>query len=440
LAIRKRTSKSVAKRHDLDYFKKGSPIRLWQWRLSAVALIIAGLWLIGILTERNATAFSSGPVSAPHAVFGQKCDSCHKPVIPGAGWLPVIGAKHNVPDSACESCHQVGPHHADTAVGTKSCSSCHIEHIGAMHLAAAPVKGCTQCHANLELRNASPSVAAHIDSFTKGHPDFHPLRAASEEIKQAAFGLKFNHEVHLKKDLAAAGGGKTTLQCSYCHRISDMGERGTAESGHMAEVDFEKSCRSCHTLEFDKRVAEKTPHTDAATVLKFVQEKMSSVAPGDTAALGSAEAILFRQGCALCHTVGGSEAIPKVVAASFGVPNTLPSKQVLTAISEAPTIGPSKQPDRFFSAAIFSHSAHSAVQCEECHVAARSSVNGTDLLLPGIATCQRCHDGQSNPQGALPSGHAESGCSLCHTYHEGGRMHGDHDVPTFKIDELVPSR
>jgi hypothetical protein len=425
LAIRKRTSKSVAKRHNLDYFKKGSPIRVWQWRLAAVALIIAFLWIIGLTTDRNANAFSAGPVSAPHAVFAQKCDTCHKPVIPGAGWLPVIGARHNVPDSACESCHQVGPHHADTSVGTKSCSSCHLEHIGAMHLASAPVKGCTQCHANLELRNAAvPTVAAHIDSFTKGHPDFRPLRVASEEIRTSAFGLKFDHSAHLKADLTGPNGTKTTLHCEACHRLSDMGERGTAMSGHMAEVDYDRSCRSCHSLEFDKRVSEQAPHTDAATVLKFVQEKMATAAPGDDASLVKAETIVFRDKCALCHTVSGASLLPRAISTSF----------------EVPTVAPSKQPDRFFSAAIFSHSAHGAVQCEECHAQALTSTDGKDLLLPGIKTCQRCHDGQSNPQGALPAGHAESGCSLCHTYHEGGRLHGDGTVPTFRIDELVRGR
>jgi hypothetical protein len=420
LAIRKRTSKSVAKRHDLDYFKKGSPIRLWQWRLALVALIAAAIWL-AFSTSRNATAFSAGPVSAPHAVFGQKCDTCHKPVIPGAGWLPVIGARHNVPDSACLSCHQVGPHHADVATGTKSCSSCHIEHIGAMHLASAPVKGCTQCHANLETRGGLPTVATHIESFTHGHPDFRALRDASAETRDAAFGLKFDHEDHLKKNLTGPYGIKTTLDCASCHTISDMGVRGTAESGRMAPVDFDRSCRSCHSLEFDRRVVEQTPHTDAATVLGFVQEKMAFVAPGDDAALVSAETIVFREKCALCHTVAGAEDLPR-------------------ALATVPAIAPAKQPERFFTAAIFSHSAHGAVQCFECHTAALASTSGKDLLLPGIATCQRCHDGQSNPQGPLPAGHAESGCSLCHTYHEGGRQHAAKTSPAFRIDELIPSR
>ena len=112
MAIRKRTTKSVAKRHDLDYFKKGSPIRLWQWYLAAAALVIAVVW-VSASSLRSAQAFSAGPISNSHEVFGQKCEVCHVPVVSGAGWVPVIGNRRHVPDSACQSCHQAGPHHAD---------------------------------------------------------------------------------------------------------------------------------------------------------------------------------------------------------------------------------------------------------------------------------------------------------------------------------------
>lgn len=421
--IRKRTSKSVARRHDLNYFKKGSPIRNWQWRIAVFALVAALLWL-GLSSWRSAGAFSAGPVAAPHAVFGQKCETCHTPVIRGAGWLPVIGARHHVPDSACLSCHQVGPHHAQAATETKKCSTCHIEHVGAMHMASAPVSGCTQCHADLQTNGRPPAVATRIESFTKGHPEFRVLRAASVEVRAAAYGLKFDHKEHLAKDLVGPNGSVVTLECASCHRLSEHGERGTEWSGRMAPVDFDRSCRSCHSLEFDKRTAEQAPHADAATVLKFVQAKMESVAPHDEAALVNAETIVFRQKCALCHTVSGSGTLPRAVSTPLQVP----------------AIAPARQPERFFSAAIFSHNAHGAVQCVECHAAALGSSSGKDNLLPGIATCQRCHDGQSNPQGTVGAGHAESGCSLCHEYHEGGRMHPDHMTPAYRIEELTRGR
>ena len=424
MAIRKRTTKLLARRHDLDYFKKGSPIRLWQWRLAAVLLIAAALW-IALTSWRSSNAFSAGPMSASHAVFGQRCETCHVPVVRGVGWMPVIGARRKVPDNACLSCHQVGPHHAEVSGSTAACSTCHVEHVGAHNLAFSPVRGCTQCHSDLGAHLVAahqPQVATHIVSFVQGHPDFRPLSNVDPQVRDAAFGLKFNHEEHLK-ELATPEGGDRHLTCANCHTLSDLGERGTARTGRMQPVDFDRSCRSCHTLDFDRRIHEQAPHADSATVLHFVQEKMSVAAPGDGTALVKAEAIVFRDKCALCHTVSGVSLLPRALDASF----------------EAPVIAPARQPVHFFPSSVFSHSAHDAVQCTECHASALASNSGKDLLLPGIAVCQKCHDGQSNPQGTLPVGHAESGCALCHDYHEGGRQHGRINSTAFTINDLLSS-
>ncbi|MGA2871307.1 MAG: cytochrome c3 family protein [Verrucomicrobiota bacterium] len=83
-----------------------------------------------------------------------------------------------------------------------------------------------------------------------------------------------------------------------------------------------------------------------------------------------------------------------------------------------PQIEPSSQPQHWFADAAFSHTAHQYLECADCHQKALTSSNGSDLLMPRIATCRRCHDGQSSPQGPpVRTGHAESGCFLCHLYH-----------------------
>jgi hypothetical protein len=452
MAIRKRTTKLLAKRHDLNYFKKGSPIRMWQWRLAVVSLVAAVVWIIAS-SVHSAQAFSSGPISSSHAVFGQKCETCHKPVIEGASFLPVgFGSARKVPDSACESCHTVGLHHANQTVATKQCSTCHIEHVGAMHLAAAPVAGCTQCHANLEVKNVPASIATNIQGFTKGHPDFRVLRTASPELREAAYGLKYNHAVHMKKDLTGPNNSKITLQCSYCHQVEDPAGKDSAHSGRMANVSFERSCQSCHSLDFSTKVKEQAPHAEAAKALAFVQTKMAEAAPGDKAALLKAETILFRGKCALCHTVSNINDLPGMAlpTPNGGAPTFMSSTQARfvnasfdsSGSISTPMIAPSHAPQRFFSAALFSHTAHNTVQCEECHTQALTSVSGKDNLMPNIAVCQKCHDGQSRPQGpALSSGHAESGCSLCHEYHETLKVQlhtgtNDGHQPAFRIDQL----
>ena len=450
MAIRKRTTKLLAKRHDLNYFKKGSPIRTWQFKLALVAIIAAVAW-IALSSAHSAQAFSSGPISSSHAVFGQKCEACHKPAIAGAGFLPVgFGSARSVPDSACESCHTVGLHHANQTVASKQCSTCHIEHVGAMHLATAPVSGCTQCHANLEVRNMPASVATHINGFTKGHPDFRALRTASPEVRAAAFGLKFNHADHLKKDLTGnPNGEKVTLHCEYCHQVEDPAGRDSAHSGRMANVSFERSCQSCHSLDFSAKVNAQAPHAEATKSLEFLRARMQEIAPGDRTALVKAETILFRQKCALCHTVGNIDALPTTAitnrlnnSGAIFVNASFSPAELQSALSETPTIAPSHAPQRFFSAALFSHTSHNTVQCEECHAAALTSSSGNDLLMPNIGTCQRCHDGQSRPQGpALSDGHAESGCSLCHEYHETLKAElktgilGENNA-AFRIDQL----
>lgn len=454
MALRKRTTKLLAKRHDLSYFKKGSPIRTWQFKLALVAIVAAIAW-IGISASRSAAAFSSGPISSSHAVFGQKCETCHKPLVAGAGLLPVIGGTHHVPDSACKSCHTVGLHHAGQTVSTKQCSTCHIEHVGAMHLATAPVSGCTQCHANLEVRTAPASIATHIDTFTKGHPDFRALRTATPEIREAAFGLKYNHAVHLKKDLTGPNSTKVTLQCSYCHQVEDPAGRDSAHSGRMANVSFERSCQSCHSLDFSAKVKEQAPHAEASKALEFVRAKMAEAAPGDKASLLKADTILFRAKCALCHNVSNIDDLPGIAVptpnggaptfVSSAAPRFANAGLETSAAISTPVIGPSHAPSRFFSAALFNHTSHNTIQCEECHVAALTSTSGKDLLMPNIKTCQRCHDGQSRPQGpALSNGHAESGCSLCHEYHETLKAElktgtGTPMPTAFRIDQLTNS-
>lgn len=471
MATRQRTSKSVAKRHDLNYFKRGSGVRKWQWRIAAVALAVTLIALGFSASRKGAAMFSQGPMSSAHAVFGERCEACHRPVTALTAWPIRLAARHHVPDSACLGCHVAPPHHAQEVAFTPHCGSCHIEHQGAMRLAATAENTCTQCHAKLTTRSgAAHDVATGIYSFTRGHPDFRALRTASEVDRSAAFGLKFNHAAHLENWLRGPNGASVQLVCGDCHRTPIEGAKwrfedssgtkqladvsvpavGSADPrigvavdlllhpadgrARMSPARYRETCSGCHTLEFDEHIPAEVPHAAVSAVHNFVVEQLTAYAnahpgvvqremkswqqtgvlpqqmPGPAprtprewiaARVVRSETILWRAKCNLCHTVSGRAAA-----------RTSSMEQGL------PRIEPSHQPLRFFANASFSHGAHQAVKCEECHSKAITSTSGRDLLMPSVAVCQRCHDGLSRPQGpALAAGHAESGCFLCHTYH-----------------------
>ncbi len=331
MSIRQRTTKLIARRHDLNYFKRGSKLRMWQWGLAAVALVAAIAWFSGSTFVHGNSTFSAGPMSASHAVIGQKCELCHIPLVKSTGFSPSLGLRRKVPDSACLSCHNVAAHHPTMTTESPSCSSCHREHVGAMHLAAVADQGCTQCHAALTVSSGVLKVAAKINGFAKDHPEFRELRMASATDRAAAFSLKFNHEAHLKPGLRGPHGVQT-LECVSCHQPSlDADGRG---SHGMAPVTFEKSCRSCHSLEFDTHVNAEAPHVAPAEVRAFVASSIKDYAaahpqevaeeirrwPAEAALPGRAmmpppkttaewianrtdhaEAILWRGKCVLCH-------------------------------------------------------------------------------------------------------------------------------------------
>jgi hypothetical protein len=277
------------------------------------------------------------------------------------------------------------------------------------------------------------SVAAVIHSFATGHPDFRPLRFASKPDRDAAFALKFSHAEHMKVGLAGPH-GKVTLECSTCHAatMESAGFHAGRQRAAMAPVTFEKDCRSCHTLQFDAHLTVEAPHAEPAKVRAFVTQQITDFAQAHPQVVADeirrwpasaplpekssvpaprtqqewianriihAERILWREKCGLCHLQTGAD-IPESVDAPL------------------PVIAHYQQPQRWLRSAIFSHAAHQAVACQDCHTKALSSANGTDVLMPSIATCRTCHDGATSPQGpAIKAGHAESGCFLCHVYH-----------------------
>jgi hypothetical protein len=63
--------------------------------------------------------------------------------------------------------------------------------------------------------------------------------------------------------------------------------------------------------------------------------------------------------------------------------------------------------------ALFNHAAHQTTPCTDCHHARESKLS-SDVLMPVIAECRTCHQGE-HATTALPST-----CIMCHVYHRDG--------------------
>ncbi|MHB8753591.1 MAG: cytochrome c3 family protein [Candidatus Acidiferrales bacterium] len=436
---RPRTAKKLAQRIELSYFKRAHPLRRWRFILSVALPAIAIAWLAVAGVSKNRSPYSMGPVSAPHAFFGQKCFACHV--------ADTVSFRHPVTDQSCLVCHDGPIHHADQ-VFTPSCSSCHVEHQGHIRLTAVRDSSCTQCHADLTTRAGAPHFVRSVLSFAR-HPEFAPLRA---NFKNPGT-VKFSHAAHLAPNLIGPDGRRVKLACDDCHRpgaprgswrygqpgveavtfsggglytpgsaaISSSFHSSTAaqkrvELASMAPSTYANACFSCHPLQFDARFADSVPHDKPTIVHGFLVKKFQDYASAHPDAMrqlaalprlpgmavqqqahltrdewvaeqvSASEDLLWRKTCAECHTMnflGGSS---------------------------LPTIAPSRITKRWLPHANFSHDAHRMVTCVSCHATIASSHLTADVNIPSVRVCQECHAARASA--------APAGCFECHTYHD----------------------
>ena len=168
---RTRTTKAVAQRIDLNYFKRATPFKRAKLWLAILAPVVALVWIGWHFFGHDDRVYSSGRLSGAHAVLEKQCAACHGQL---AGGFSATAA-----DSACLACHD-GPAHHETAAKTEklACAECHVEHHGRLDLAATRNQSCAQCHGNLAAGIATTGFAKHIRSFEDGHPEFAVLRPA----------------------------------------------------------------------------------------------------------------------------------------------------------------------------------------------------------------------------------------------------------------------
>jgi Cytochrome c7 and related cytochrome c len=434
---RVRTTKNLAKRMDLQYFKQAHPLRTWRLWLSILVPVVAVGWFAAQRINSQ-KIYSSGPLSASHAVFGKQCNVCHVTT------LGFFRAK--VSDDACSKCHEAPAHHADKVAFTVSCGSCHIEHRGSLRLASTEDASCTQCHADLRTRSGNQQYARVVKDFDKEHPEFAALRPGARDPGQ----IKLNHYGHLRPGLAGPT-GPVQMDCQDCHRITMDGAwpyampqpvsqsasmsadlKHSRSQDYMLPILYANQCAACHVkdLQFDKRFDQAAPHNKPEVVQAFLIQKYADYFASHPGALSEAVAperilpgkfklplpvphnrqewidqqvmladrLLFDKGCKLCHVM------------AEGQPTEGKTTDGKTPL---PVVAKSSIPARWFLHAEFNHDSHRLLTCTACHTRTPESRETTDILLPGIASCRSCHEDNGARHDA-----ASGRCSECHSYHD----------------------
>lgn len=436
---RVRTTKTLAKRIDLQYFSRPHAFRRWRLWLS-LAIPVAALSWFASQRATGQKVYSSGPLSFSHAVLSKRCEVCH---VTQAGVF-----REEVTDQACLRCHDAPAHHPSKATFTPACGSCHLEHKGSVRLASTIDASCTQCHGNLQTRTGTVEYVRDIQNFDHQHPEFSALRPGATDPGQ----VKLNHYAHLRPNLAGPN-GPVQMDCHDCHRLAGMqgtwpyaGPQATlaqvsVQTGdtnpvqkmqadirpsqardYMAPILYATQCAGCHVkdLQFDKRFDQAAPHDKPEVVQAFLIQKYGEYFATHPGALSEpiapermlpgkfkaplpvphnrqewidlqvmlADRLLFDKGCKLCHVMmEGNGLLPAVAKSSI--------------------------PARWLPHADFDHNSHRMLTCTSCHTRTPDSKQTADILLPGIASCRSCHQDRGVRHDA-----ASARCSECHSYHD----------------------
>lgn len=348
-------------------------------------------------------------------------------------------------DENCLACHKDKDFHQPNMAVEFACHTCHQEHQGSGFIPQVTSDKCLSCHASADLMGKSRQLAGNVNphafpasitksnvphpslgrpkdgytqlirEFSDGHPEFRLIR---DKVKDENT-LKFNHSVHMKLGEIPERNGKS-LACADCHESDAKGE-------YQLPITYEKNCASCHALQFDAETPDLVlPHGDPFYVRSFLRslsiqyEEHARSAKGislreplknyvDAKRTGVEKtyqtgeflerAVFFANmkgdvpggrrapfaGCATCHDVSQS-------------PDD----------NGAPVIAKVAAPNRWFDVGKFNHEMHKkGMECLDCH-AVMDSTETSDLNLPSIKSCVKCHS---------PEGGIDHRCVRCHDYH-----------------------
>jgi hypothetical protein len=341
---------------------------------------------------------------------------------------------------------------------------------------------CTRCHSDLgaHVQGGNPQYENRITGFATDHPPFR-LGAAGARKQLGEAGdpgkLRFNHKAHLTpgarydpqdsrgwalKDIQdrelreryrrqqpekKSDEALVVLSCASCHQL-DAGDAPPPGPGQslprrtegdtMLPVHYDQHCKACHPLTFRHDLpGAPVPHLlqppavnrflwgaiAERDVKRLAPKGSSRPLPGENlsrlekqareavrSGVAHLEGFLYQDdlrkakqyvyegkaACGLCHYFEPQNGIERA------------PERVL----------PTNVPEVWFPHAKFSHRAHRAVECSQCHGGADKSTVHTDVLLPGVDNCKACH-APARVENGQPKGGARHDCVTCHSFHNG---------------------
>lgn len=260
-----------------------------------------------------------------------------------------------------------------------------------------------------------PTIVNMIFDFGQSHPDWAVLRGDRED----AATVKFNHARHMdagnanvQEALQAHGqqaraierlaDGQLSLTCASCHQPDAQGR-------YMKPISFEQHCVACHEQNLIQIGPRRAVHGNVSELIEQVnRELLASVLKenllhppdkaveeleididGEISRDRHKEFDRVLNGCGKCHYSAAIERPKRPRGAPFEL--------------ASPAI-----PQRWLERSVFSHEAHRALTCLECHAQATTGTETSDIMLPSIDSCRACH---------APEVGVRSDCVLCHVYH-----------------------
>jgi hypothetical protein len=387
---RRRTTRTLASRIELDYYRRPHWMRAWRARVSATAFALPLLFFGGLVSTGDERALSPGTLSAFHEAFAERCEACHTP------WA-------GVEDASCATCHR-GEQHHESQEFRPSCASCHREHGAELSIASPHDAHCTQCHADLTVagRRQSLRFARHVESFAL-HPEFAFLR---ERIADPG-AVKLNHQKHLALEMP---GLSRKMLCSDCHRPDATGRL-------MQPIAYARDCAACHELSLPGRLSGlRLTHGQPFAEMREELHQLASRRALDPLAPREGVDPPPRIGSGSRETALADESVQEWIgrAVDEGLEFAVRTRcaechEVEHDADGAPVrSAPPAIPSRWMPYSEFSHASHRAVECDDCHTSIAASARSADVNLPSIALCRGCHG---------EDGGARTDCVLCHDYH-----------------------